>query len=69
MMRPGMNPTNTSNRMRKTIVAPESFDGPHMCHNGRTSRRMLRKVVQQGRSEQRGEEVQTTLRVSRSPFP
>jgi len=28
---------------------------------------MLKKVVQQGRSERRGEEVQTALRVGRSP--
>ena len=29
---------------------------------------MLKKAVQQGRSERRGEEVQTALRVGRSPF-
>jgi len=29
---------------------------------------MLKKVVQQGRSERRGEEVQTALRVGRSPL-
>ena len=28
---------------------------------------MLKKAVQQGRSERRGEEVQTALRVGRSP--
>ena len=28
---------------------------------------MLKKAIQQGRSEQRGEEVQTALRVGRSP--
>jgi len=28
---------------------------------------MIKKVVQQGRSERRAEEVQTTLRVGRSP--
>ena len=55
MMMPGMNPTSTSNRMRKTIVAREHFDGSHMWHNGRTSGRMLKKAVQQGRSERRGE--------------
>jgi len=31
-------------------------------------RRMLKKAVQQGRSERRGEEVQTALRVGRSPI-
>ena len=31
-------------------------------------RRMLKKVVQQGRSERRGEEVRTALRVGRSPL-
>ena len=30
--------------------------------------RMLKKAVQQGRSERRGEEVRTALRVGRSPF-
>jgi hypothetical protein len=29
---------------------------------------MLKKAVQQGRSERRGEEVHTALRVGRSPF-
>jgi len=29
---------------------------------------MLKKAVQQGCSEQRGEEVRTALRVGRSPF-
>jgi len=29
---------------------------------------MLKKAVQQGRSERRDEEVQTTLRVDRSPL-
>jgi hypothetical protein len=32
-----------------------------------TSCRMLKKAVQQGRSERRGEEVQTALCVGRSP--
>ena len=31
-------------------------------------RRMLKKAVQQGRSERRGEEVHTALRVGRSPL-
>ncbi len=31
-------------------------------------RRMLKKSVQQGRSERRGEEVHTALRVGRSPL-
>ena len=32
------------------------------------SRRLFRKAVQQGRSKRRGEEVQTALRVGRSPL-
>jgi len=32
------------------------------------SRGVLKKAVQQGRSERRGEEVRTALRVGRSPF-
>jgi hypothetical protein len=55
MMIPGMNTTSTSNRMQKTIVAREHVDGLHSWHNGRTSGRMLKKTVQQGRSERRGE--------------
>ena len=55
MMMSGMNPTSTANMMRKTIVARENFDGPHMWHNGRTSSRMFKKAVQQGHSEQSGE--------------
>ena len=31
------------------------------------ARRLFKKAVQQGRSERRGEEVQTALRVGRSP--
>ena len=36
--------------------------------SGERSRRMLKQAVQQGRSERRAEEVQTALRVGRSPF-
>jgi len=54
-MIPAMNPTSMSNRMQKAIVARGYFDGSHMWHNGRISSRMLKKAVQQGRSEQRGE--------------
>src|SRR6267143_2410142 len=51
-----------------------------LCRHARTSmvrtcgtteeyfRRILKKAVQQGRSERRGEEVQTALRVGRSPL-
>ena len=35
---------------------------------GKYSRRMLKKAVQQGCSKRRGEEVQTALRVGRSPL-
>jgi hypothetical protein len=40
----------------KTLLPRENFDDPHMWHNGReTPGRMLKKAVQQGRSERRGE--------------
>jgi len=55
MMIPAMNPTSTSNRMQTAIVARGYFDGSHMWHNKRILGRMLKKAVQQGRSEQRGE--------------
>jgi hypothetical protein len=35
---------------------------------GEYFRKMLKKAVQQGRSERRGEEVRTALRVGRSPL-
>jgi FAD synthase len=41
--------------MQKAIVARGYFDGSHMWHNGRISSRMLKKAVQQGHGEQRGE--------------
>jgi hypothetical protein len=50
------------------MLARENFDGSHRCRNGETPGRMLKKAVQQGRSERRGEEVQTALRVGRSPL-
>jgi len=40
----------------------------HVRPPGGHSCRMLKKAVQQGRSERRGEEVRTALRVGRSPF-
>ena len=46
--------------LRKTIVVRQNLDGLGI--------RMLKKFVQQGRSERRGEEVRTALRVGRSPF-
>ena len=46
MMIPGMNQTSMSNRLGKTIVACEHFDGLHIWHNGKTSGRMLKKAVQ-----------------------
>ena len=55
MMIPGMNMTSTSNRMRKNYCGTRDFDGSHMWHNGKTSGRMLKKAVQQDRSERRGE--------------
>jgi len=43
---------------------------PDVIHGDGVSmiRRMLKKVVRRGRSERRGEEVQTALRVGRSPL-
>jgi len=41
----------------KTIVARECFDGPPCGTTGEHSRGMLKKAVQQGRSERRGEGV------------
>jgi hypothetical protein len=38
-----------------TMPARENFDGRHACHNRKDSRRMLKKAVQQGRSERRAE--------------
>ena len=52
----------------KTIVARWKFNGPHVWDNRITPRRMLKKAVQQGRSERRGEEVRTALRVGRLPL-
>ena len=61
----------------------QNFTGPHVCDNGRTLYRMLKKASlltrptlarrdapcpKQGRSKRRGEEVRTALRVGRSPF-
>jgi len=37
------------------MLARESFDGPHVGPIGECSRRMLKKAVQQGRSERRAE--------------
>jgi hypothetical protein len=36
-------------------VACEHFDGLHIWHNGKTSGKMIKKAVQQGRSERSGE--------------
>ena len=44
------------------------FYGLYVWDNRSTPRRMLKKAVQQGRSERRGEEVRTALRVGRSPL-
>jgi len=41
----------------KTIVARWKFNGSHVEDNRRTPRRMLKRAVQQGRSERRGEGV------------
>ena len=39
----------------KTMLPRENFDGLYRCRNGKTPGRMLKKAVQQGRSERRGE--------------
>jgi hypothetical protein len=49
-------------------VARRNFTGLHVWDNRYTPCRMLKKAVQQGRSERRGEEVHTALRVGRSPL-
>jgi hypothetical protein len=46
----------------------ENFDSLYLWHNRKTPRRMLKRAVQQGRIERRGEEVHTALRVGRSPL-
>jgi hypothetical protein len=69
MMIPGMNTTSTSKSDAEKLLWHASIS--IVCtywHNGKTSGRMLKKAVQQDRSEHRGEEVQTALRVGRSPF-
>ena len=35
----------------KTMLTGENIDDPHVCTTGKHSRRMLKKAVQQGRSE------------------
>ena len=42
-------------RLRRTISARENFKGPDVWANGRRLFRMLKKTVQQGRSERRPE--------------
>jgi hypothetical protein len=61
------NPTFNTNRLREKSVYVQNFIGLFVWDNRSIPRRMLKKVVQQGRSERRGEEVQTALRVGRSP--
>ena len=55
-------------RLRKNTVARRNFTELHILDARSTPRRMLKKAVQQGHSERRGEEVQTALRVGRSPL-
>ena len=52
----------------KTLWAHLDFTGLHVWDNRSTPRRMLKKAVQQGHSERRGEEVRTALCVGRSPL-
>ena len=49
-------------------MARGNIDVPHVWNRRSTPRRMLKKADQQGRSKRRGEEVQTALRVGRSPL-
>jgi hypothetical protein len=45
----------TPYRLRKTIAALLEFNGSHVWDAKTFSRRMLKKAVQRGRSERRGE--------------
>jgi hypothetical protein len=47
--------------------ARQNVDGPRTWYKRRIFPQDAQKAVQQGRSERRGEEVQTALRVGRSP--
>jgi len=58
------NSTFNTNRLREKSVYVQNFIGLYVRDNRSIPRRMLKKVVQQGRSERRGEEVQTALRVA-----
>jgi hypothetical protein len=51
----------------KALCARQCFIVRYVWNDRCTPIRMLKKAVQQGRSERRGEEVQTALRVARSP--
>jgi hypothetical protein len=62
------NSTFNTNRLREKSVYVQNFIGLYVWDNRSIPRRMLKKVVQQGRSERRGEEVRTALRVGRSPL-
>ena len=57
-----------TSRLRKKSMGTLEFHWSARLDNRSTPRRMLKKVVQQGRSERRGEEVHTALRVGRSPI-
>ena len=54
--------------LRKTMWVRRDLTGPYVWASRSIPSRMLKKAVQEGRSERRGEEVHTALRVGRSPL-
>ena len=58
----------TPSRALKNYCGPEKYRLAEVTGSSSRARRLFKKAVQQGRSEQRGEEVQTALRVGRSPI-
>src|SRR5207344_1809084 len=60
-------PSCKPSRLRKNSVDTPECRYSAQWHNRRNFHRMLKKAVQQGRSERRGEEVQTALRVAVYP--
>jgi len=66
---PGMG--QTQKRIQAVKGKNQWWVDNHQIHGGTSEEyfsRMLKKAVQQGRSERRGEEVHTALRVDRSPL-
>ena len=62
-------PVRLTNRLWKNYCGRVEIQwSARLGQQENTAQRMLKKAVQQGRSERRGEEVQTALRVGRSPL-